>query len=309
VDSCRELECQIRDIINHPRTQHAIMTDRRDWMQLCASLDVIGDTELAIASYSRATFADDPGVAYLLVFGVYQACFLQHLGQMGEVLKIVLPSDIGLTSVRNTRNDIVGHPTRRGSPKSRTSHAISRPTLAQWTFNVLSTDPITGKIAFRSVDVRQDLESQRRGVCEQLRFIRNTLEQRERTHAMTFAHEKLADIFPATLEYHCGKLFEGTDRASESAVAKANLELVHEWVEKFRTALINRGELLGNEWITHHFEQLRNPFERLRSFFAGNSPLNADDAYALAFFLRAKVQELAELAREIDERYAEAKSA
>ena len=65
MDTLHQLELEIREYINHPRVQHGIMRDRRDWMQLCASFDVIGDSQLAIDAYSASTIDRGSGLAYL----------------------------------------------------------------------------------------------------------------------------------------------------------------------------------------------------------------------------------------------------
>jgi hypothetical protein len=311
MNAIHEIEHKIREFINRPRVQHGIMRDRRDWMQLCASLDVIGDSQLAIDAFSASTSDRGSGLAYLQVFGLFQAFFLQQdaTTHLAEVLQITLPDDAGLREVRDTRNDIVGHPTKRGNKNSRTSHAISRVSLSKWTFDVVSTTPALANIVLRTINVQRQLELQLNGVVDRLRQILEEIQKREREHAMNFADHKLADIFPRTMSYHCGKIFEGIHRSSDVPFAKANLEMVNGWVETFRSALTDRKELPGNEFIQYHFEQLRNPFFRLREFFDGNSPLNAEDAYAIAFFLHAKVKELADIAAEFDETYSEQQSA
>ncbi len=311
MDTIHELEHEIREYINHPRVQHGIMSDRRDWMQLCTSLDVIGDSQLAIDAYSTSTSDSGSGVAYLQVFGLFQAFFLQQdaTTHLAEVLQIALPDNSGLREVRGTRNDIVGHSTKRGNNNSRTSHAISRVSLSKWGFDVVSTTPASADIVLRAIDVRRQMELQLNGIVDRLRQILLEIQNREREHAMNFADQKLADIFPQTMSYHCTKIFEGIHRSSDIPLAKVNLEMVNGWVESFRSALTDRDELPGNEFIQYHFDQLRNPFERLRGFFDGNSPLNADDAYAIAFFLHAKVKELAGIAAEFDETCADQQSA
>ncbi|MCY2981927.1 MAG: hypothetical protein NTU79_24970 [Planctomycetota bacterium] len=305
MDTLHQLELEIREYIYHPRVQHVIMRDRRDWMQLCASLDVIGDSQLAIDAYSASTIDRGSGLAYLQVFGLFQAFFLQQdaTTHLAEVLQITLPDNAGLREVRDTRNDIVGHPTKRGNKNSRTSHAISRVSLSKWQVDVVSTTPASADIILRTINVHRQLELQLNGVVGRLRQILQEIQTRERKHAMNFTDHKLADIFPQTMSYHCGKISEGIHRSSDIPLARVNLEMVNSWVETFRTALTDRDELPGNEFIQYHFDQLQNPFDRLRGFFDGNSPLNAEDAYAIAFFLHAKIKELAEIAAQFDETY------
>lgn len=302
MNTVHELKHQIREYINHPRVQHGIMRDRRDWMQLCTSLDVIGDTQLAIDAYLASAFGPGSGFAYLQAFGLFQAFFLQQdaTTHLTEVLQITLADDAGLRAVRDTRNDIVGHPTKRGNQQLRTSHAISRVSLSKAGFDVVSTTP-AAEIVLRTINVKRYIELQLIGIVNRLRQILEEIQHREQEHAMNFADQKLADIFPRTISYHCSKIFEGIHCSSDIPLAKVNLEMVNGWVEAFRSALTDRDELPGNDFIQYHFDQLRNPFDRLRGFFDANSPLNAEDAYAIAFFLHAQVKELADIATEFDE--------
>lgn len=299
----RDLECQIRNIINKPRIQHSLLQDRRDWMQLCASLDVLGDTQLAIDTYSTTEATEEAGAAYLLVFGFYQACFLQQdaTTHMAKVLQTALPANAGAQAVRERRNDIVGHPTERGRDSNRTSFAISRATLSRWSFDVITFCPVKRESAIQNVNVRQHFQMRQTGIENRLRAIVQQLQQRIREHAT----EKLADIFPASWEYHCGKIFEGTQSHSDMAVAKANLNLICDYIEKLKVALTQRGEFAGNDLVCDLFTRLANPIERLIGFFSNNSPLNSDDAYALAFFFRALIQELMETAHNLDISYEE----
>ena len=77
-ETISELERQIRDFINQARRQHALLKDSGAWNQLCSSLDVIGDTELAFDAYDEAPDTDDAGATYILVYGVLQALVLQQ---------------------------------------------------------------------------------------------------------------------------------------------------------------------------------------------------------------------------------------
>jgi hypothetical protein len=45
---------------------------------LCSCLDLIGDTDLAIAVYHQAEHPEHEGGKYLLVYGILQTLFLQQ---------------------------------------------------------------------------------------------------------------------------------------------------------------------------------------------------------------------------------------
>jgi len=51
MENIANLESEIRDLINQPRKKHFLLMDSAQWYQLCSSMDVIGDTELAIDAY------------------------------------------------------------------------------------------------------------------------------------------------------------------------------------------------------------------------------------------------------------------
>jgi len=61
--SISELEQDIRKFINSPRKQFHLLKDAEAWNRLCSSLDVIGDTELAIDAYFEKDITNAIGKA------------------------------------------------------------------------------------------------------------------------------------------------------------------------------------------------------------------------------------------------------
>src|SRR3989338_4929147 len=125
-----ELTQQVRDLINHPREQSILSGDRKLWNQLCSSLDVIEDTELAIRSFLDGANPGDNGGKYLYVYGVLQALFAQqyaieHLFESLSMQAKIHDNPV-LTNIREVRNRSIGHPSKKDRPKPRTSyHFIS----------------------------------------------------------------------------------------------------------------------------------------------------------------------------------------
>ncbi len=74
----QEIEDKIRDFINHPRRQKPLLRDKPKWHILTSGLDVLGDTQLAIAAYLSAKPTKDAGTCYLLMYGVLQVLFVQQ---------------------------------------------------------------------------------------------------------------------------------------------------------------------------------------------------------------------------------------
>ena len=114
----------IRDIINVPRPQHAIMQRIHDWHQLCSALDVVEDTTQAIHSYAAVEYPDDTGQRYLLLYGLLQALYVHQDGikNIAEALGMNATLPPVMQDVRRIRNDAVGHPSKRGFKEGRTTH-------------------------------------------------------------------------------------------------------------------------------------------------------------------------------------------
>ena len=57
----RDLEIRIREYINHYRQTHVLVQNLVKWNILCSSLDVVGDTELALGTYRALKEEKDDG--------------------------------------------------------------------------------------------------------------------------------------------------------------------------------------------------------------------------------------------------------
>lgn len=60
---------EIRKFINKPRKQYILLKNHKFWNQLCSSLDVIEDSDLAIDAYLNMEFSKDDGEKYLRLYG------------------------------------------------------------------------------------------------------------------------------------------------------------------------------------------------------------------------------------------------
>lgn len=84
------LEDRIREFINNGRKQSALLKDLTIWNKLCSSLDVIGDTQLAIQAHSQLKNIKGDGASYLIIYGTLQAMLLQQdaLKHISDALNI-----------------------------------------------------------------------------------------------------------------------------------------------------------------------------------------------------------------------------
>ncbi len=312
--SIREQEQRIRDLINEPRKQYTLITKLGLWHQLCSCLDVIGDTELAIAAYTAQELGANKGASYLAVYGLLQALFLQQDAIFNLCESLGISDNISnyrrLQEIREIRNASIGHPTKRGRKRPFSYHAISRPSLSSGGFQLLTSDE-TGPSKFEWISIPELIADQNSYASTIFTSIIEKLEQEEAAHKKQFKKEKLVAIFSPTLGYHVEKVFESIRSGKDAAFGAINLGLIKRALQDFQLALAKRGiELDTYDVVEDLYDVLAYPMSELEAYFQhlekGEKPnINEKTAYIFAFFITKKIDELKDVAKEIDEEYAQ----
>lgn len=311
--SVGDLAQVIRDFINSPRKQNALIRDSAYWNMLCSSLDTIGDTELALDAYEQISEPTDPGALYLLVYGTLQALFLQQdaVTTLAESLQLDIEVDPLLNRIREIRNDAAGHPTKRGGGRGKSHSFISRATMRKSGFQLMTAYPDLTPTTFQSVDISKLIELQRRCLRKVLTNLAGELEREEREHMNQFKDQKLKDAFHPSLSYLLSKVCESTFGNAPPQLGLVNLEEAERMLQAFNDSLEERGLTGAYSGVAGTLEQLSYPLEQLKSYFKDPeaSRLNDRDAYIFASFVIAQFEELQEMAGEIDAEYQGERSA
>jgi hypothetical protein len=300
----RDLEVQIRECINHTRVRHQLLKDSIAWNQLCSSLDAIGDTELAFDAYAAMPNPSD-GSTYILVYGLLQALIIQQdaVRHLAESLDIPFVPNALLSDIREVRNSSVGHPTKRhGEPRS---HFISRISMSKAGFQLLAVYPDHAAADFRFVDIPDLIKTQRMQLKSVMAQVVVTLHARDEEHKAMFRDKRLTDAFPASTDYHFGKLYESVHSSMPRELGGTSLGLVSDAVLRFKSMLAERGTAGAYEGIEYHLRLVEYPLDELRRYFAvpQESKLNERDANIFIHFVEDQVNTLREIAAEIDETY------
>jgi hypothetical protein len=311
-----ELETRIRDLINEPRKRRLLMKRGPLWHQLCASLDVIGDSQLAIAAYANAPGSDD-GAVYLAIYGLLQACFLQQdaIHNLCEALDLddSYKDHPELMAVRELRNDAVGHPTKRGSKSAYRYYSISRFTMSKLGFQML-VHGVNGFIEFKDVSLGAAITDQRTYVGKLLASILAKLETEWESHKARFRMKKLKDQIGSLITYAFENLSRGVYDDSEQSTAHAHMGLwglghIREAFDRFKAALTERDiEIDAYPGIEVLYGEIDYPMENLRAFLEAKKaraelPLDPRAALIFVSYLRLKVRELETMAGEMDADY------
>jgi hypothetical protein len=173
-----------REYITNPRRQRELIIDKEKWLQICSSLDVIEDTELAIAAFRVSDFEPATGAAYLAWYGLLQSLCVQQDAafHLLEALGVEERLDAypQLKLIRETRHSAVGHPTKL--TKKGSSHSyffIVRTSLTKDGFELHHTS--SGQLLMiHSVDGTHLLREQGIYIHEALRKGMRKLRERNR---------------------------------------------------------------------------------------------------------------------------------
>ena len=213
------------------------------WNQLCSSLDIVEDTDLAINDYLEIEDVIKIGLKYLYVFGILQILFVQQdaIKNIGEALNIDVNLDNELLEIRDIRNNSIGHPTKRGKGKSTSFNFIARVYLSHKNLTLMSVSPELGEpTRFLHYDIHSLIKKQRKSLLPLLNEIISKLEKEEMEHIEKFKGDKLADCFPATLNYHFQKVYESRWGNKPISVSKIDFNIINETLVEFKSKLIER---------------------------------------------------------------------
>lgn len=305
--SIAELEQQIRDFINNPRKQHALLQDTAAWNLLCSCLDTIGDTELAIGAYKSSDNPSPDGATYILVYGALQALFVQQdaVENLCQALAIAYVRDPLLNDIREIRNNSAGHPTKRGDGKGRAYNFISRSSLTKGGFDLMTTYPDSRSPLFRHVSIPSLIASQIAILQNVLSEVLEKLKTEETEHRAKYRNQRLQDVFPPTIGYYFQKIVEATHGSKPAEFGTLHVTLISETVEAFKEQLKERGMLEAYDSVDYLLKLIEYPIRELISYFtdATRSSINAEGAYIFAFFIEKHIEELRTISKEIDEVY------
>ena len=303
---------KIRDLINSSRKQNILLQNNILWHMLCSSMDTVEDTEEALESFLKLdTDSSHEGRNYLRIYGALQALFVQQdaIKDLHEALKIPYTEDSALDKIRNIRNDATGHPTNRSNKKA--FNTISRPTLTSQGFQLATyyrTSPGSSKLDSKreNINVTDLIATQKRVFVDVLNNIIETLQKEEIEHRKRFAGKKLIDAFQHT-SYPFQKVLEATISPDSPHVelVGVHVDQILKSVEAFKTGLKERDEPEDN--ITYIYKNLDYALQNIKAHFHApqRSHIHREDTYIFADFAQRQVQELEEIAQEIDERYSD----
>jgi len=303
--SIEKYEDRIREFINSGRKQSTLLSDTPKWNKLCSSLDLIGDTQLAIESYPQFHDFKDYGAIYLVLYGILQTLLLQQdaAKHIGDALGIKVKRPKELEKIRVIRNSAAGHPGHQKENGLSKSSFITRTSISPVSFQLMTVYSGDKDYEFSTITIPPLLKIQEQYLSVILKKVVSELERQELEHRKMHNENKLVDIFPKTLRYHFSKIFEATSSDGMFSLGSINLNVISDCLENIKSGLSSRGEWGVYEAIDYHYDLIDYPLYRLKAFFNGEDDIDEKDAFIYASFLSDQMDSPKEIIIEIDEKY------
>ena len=312
-DSIDSLSSQLRDVVNQPRIRTRLeASDGRFW-QAASALDLLGDTEFAIAAYFEGTRGGEAhkGERYLRMYGLLNAFVLQQdaANNLSQALGFVptFAAYPELNEVRSVRIAAAGHTSRRDRQVSEpTFYFIHRYTLSGGGFQ-MATASESGQYNTETVNLHYLGELQRAGMRHFLADQLSQARREEMEHRMEFADQSLAQLLEGR-HYEFEKV-SSTGRGGspvDIAMAPGALSVLRSAMESVRAALEARGlAVTSYPGIEASWSTIEECLSRIDRYFADpeGSNLDAFEAFAVSSLLRASWEELRAMAADLDGEY------
>jgi len=302
-----ELVQVVRNRVNEPRFHGKLQGKTKAYGQACSSMDMLGDSTMAIEAHGRMQ-AKDVGEQYLLLYGLLQAMFVEQDAALHLCKALDHPASLDdyeqLRQIRDIRNCSVGHPTEQGKEKERWFHFITQSSLSKDGFDLNSVNA-DGRRSARQVSIGQLLENQASGVSSILELLLKTLAEEEEAHHAKFRDKPLKPLIGGSLNYALEKLGEPTYGNGTKAQARWGLDAIQTALGEFQAALEER-ELGHLDSVTHALQKLEYPFKKLSDYLdsATEGVIDNDTAYIFVEFIGARLDELRTIVEGIDQCYA-----
>lgn len=135
------LENRIRDLLFTGIRSPALPNNPAELNKLLSSLDLLGDTQLAVEAYPQFHDITDKGTIYLIIYGILQTLQLQQeaVQNIATILKYEVKMSGMMSDIRIIRNDVAGHPMSRKENKSLKSNSIFRNTISTTNLQLMTT--------------------------------------------------------------------------------------------------------------------------------------------------------------------------
>ena len=154
-----------------------------EWNAICAAMDILDDTCLAIENYESHGSGNSDAEKYLRLYGLLQGVFLQqdsirHLYETFVGASLAPASDSAWAEIRDLRNLTVGHPIEKKTGQEIRRSFISRVTIRSDEFQLRVWNKEKNMGEFKTIDLKSLFEGYKSEVVAFLQDIYKALTER-----------------------------------------------------------------------------------------------------------------------------------
>lgn len=308
LDSINSACQRIRKHINAPMKRRQLVNTGLAWLQICSSLDVVEDSELAITAYSEIDLSiSDYGSQYLSTYGLLQALVIQQdaVRHLTEYLGAPFnpTKNPTLKRVRDVRNSVAGHPSKEDRSGSRSHNFLTRMTLSagELTYVRARWD---GDSEWATIKPLELIASQETELSQRLLDLVSNLDMERQQHIERHRGTRVTT--------HLGNLGYYFEKMSEHALGirdtgALGLAAVADAINAFKESVTNRdGDLEAFAYLVSELNQADYCTEQLEKYFRDDTSgeiVSSMMATIVVAHLNRTVAELISIARDMDEAY------
>lgn len=297
---------EFRNMLSNSLIKHKLLKTTNYWFQIHSSMDCVEDTQLAINYFKESDFPKDNGGKYIFIYGLFQALFAQQnaLKDIGEVINYNIDYKKNkypeLYKLRDIRNKIVGHPTKIGDNKWKSTHSIVRTSMTKTSIEYRSKYKNNHNADYEKINIKELIIIQKKEITSIINNLMNQIELRDKEIKMKFKDDKLINLFDNCLldNYFVYMLefFDG-DHTKES-IAKMGFKMIKEVIENFKQ--MHKERYHSNEFVNLDIYKLLEIFNQ---WLDNKTQLNRLVMYFLTNQLKIEFDKLKEDAKEIDNQF------
>ncbi len=331
---------QIGEIMHNHRRRFLMFRDKPMFMQMSSVIDTIGQTELAINTFSICNYDKrDKGQLYLVIYGLLQGIFVQqdavrHLCKILKIDENINKKHPRLEEIRDIRNAAAGHPTlkdrflkgkvnknarsEKGERGLEAYNFVSQFSLSKETFDLI-TYYNNGQFEQKKISTDELIADQQKFVSEILEEVLRQLLEEEQKHKQEFKSEKLTDGFAQVrylgIEQITKGVFANIDETERWGIDNINFgiagleylaNLVHSFIDS-----VTRRDAGFAESIKDEFEEFRFATEKLRGLFSkkiSRETISKEEQLFMSILLKyieTQMKTFEEYAKQLDDEYSE----
>jgi hypothetical protein len=261
-------------------------------------------------AYLGNAFPQGEGEKYIRVYGILQVLVVQQDAARHLIASLGLPALIHaalgeIKYIREIRIESIGHPTEKRTKGGHSYHFISRATMHKEGFQLMSCRP-NKQFEFKDINIPGLIAKQRQAISGILSQVLGELKKQEQAHKEKFKDESLADIFGKNQRYIVSKVWESIHSDQYPAsLGLMHIELIQKSLGSLKQALEKRDLWGAYDSIKYIYEELQFPISEVEKYFRGEDVTASARKRAEVnfFFVDKHLEELEQIAKEIDEEY------